>query len=265
MLPSGLFRNIRSGVTGRDIFFATIDVIKTSFRHIQEGRENILSVTRKDRSKLFKAGAIFLVWIIAVFCIGSSISRTTTVQTSSRAAPSNPLGEGLSDDEKTQEQKENSIKLVAINKQGVDKDGKKADTALSLTRNGWENTDTKTRNGITSMRVYFPAGQNASAWNESFVLRSFVNITLEDPCPTVYKVYEEWMKEQIPGLKMESLQDDTGIYFNGNTDKIFVTGKIYPGSLKQTIHIAQYAVKPSNDSNMQDKALSWKNSFSKLK
>ena len=68
-------------------------------------------ILKKDKTRLFKAGAIFLVWIIAVFYIGSIISETA--DEASKANPKiteakNPTGYGLSDDEKTPEQKEKS-------------------------------------------------------------------------------------------------------------------------------------------------------------
>ena len=78
-----------------------------------ERRESPL-IVKKDRKKLFKAGAIFLIWIIAVFYIGSNVSKTSTEMAKENPKMSevqNPTGYGVPDDQKTPEQKANTEKL----------------------------------------------------------------------------------------------------------------------------------------------------------
>ena len=64
---------------------------------------------KKDKKRLFKAGIIFCVWLIAVFYIGSNLSKSSTEHAKSNpkiTQGTSPTGEGLSDSQKTAEQKE---------------------------------------------------------------------------------------------------------------------------------------------------------------
>lgn len=223
-------------------------------------------ILKKDKARLFKAGAIFLVWIIAVFYIGSTISETA--DEASKANPKiteakNPTGYGLSDDEKTPEQKENSEKLVALNRKSVTTDTSRVNKALGMDSQGWETASTKQQDGVPSISVMFPQGQDSSAWRESYVFRSFVNITLKDPLPTVYNVYEQWIKEQVPDIKIEKVEDNSGVTFTGTSaaSKFFLSGKVFGGSLNETVHIAQYIIKNDGKPDVEQKAQEWSNKF----
>ena len=245
-------------------------MIKYKKKNNNKERELIEVLLKKDRTRLFKAGALFLIWIIAIFYIGSTINKTTTELAKANpkiTAAKNPTGFGLSDDEKTPEQKENSEKLAALNKKSVNNDIRKLTNSLGVNSQGWEVANSKQQEGVPSLNVYFPQGQSTTAWRESLVLRSFVNITLNNPCPTVYNVYEQWMKEQVPDLKIEKSVDDTGVTFSGSSAgaKFYMAGKVFSGSLKETVHIAQYIIKNDGKADVMEKYNAWGNNFTLIR
>lgn len=160
----------------------------------------------------------------------------------------------------TKEQKINELNLQAVIK-GL----KTTETVLGIGE--WEKPVSKARDGIPALQVYFPEGQSTEdGWQEAFVLRSFVNITLANPYPAVYSVYAEWLKEQASDMVLTQSQDNTGIYFTGQSksQNVYITGKVYSGAVKEAIHIAQYTVK-GTDSAYQDKINQWKIKFQKIK
>ena len=234
-----------------------------------ERRESPL-IVKKDRKKLFKAGAIFLLWIIAVFYIGSIISKTSTEMAKENPKMSevqNPTGYGVPDAQKTPEQKANTEKLQALNRKAINNDVRLLNSSLGLDKDGWEQASAQERNGLPALFVYFPHGQNTGAWRESFVMRSFANITLPSPCPTVYKVYEQWLKEQVPDIKIEQSEDESGIAFSGfsSASKLFISGKVFSGSLKETVHIVQYVIKNDGRDDVETKARTWSSNLSRIK
>lgn len=226
-------------------------------------------IIKKDRKKLFRACLIFLIWLIAVFYIGTHIN--TSMQEKAKENPkitaqTNATGEGLSDDEKTDTQKENAQKLNEINKTTTTSDLNKLASALKL-ENGWDMIGDKTQQGVPILKPYFPKGQNANAWRESLVFRSFVNVRIKNPLPSVYNIYEEWLKNQLPDLKMNHEEEENGIAFSGysSSAKIFISGKIFTGSLNETVYIAQYVIKNDNKSDVEQKAKNWSYILSKIK
>ena len=218
---------------------------------------------KKDKKKLFKAGIIFCVWLIAVFYIGSNISKTTTEH--SKANPKitqgvSPTGEGLPESQKTAEQKENSKKLIALNQKATNNDMNKLANALKVSSSdGWEGIGSNNKEGIPTLRAYFPQGQNQSAWREALVVRAFVNLKIQDAVPTVYNIYEEWLREQVPDLRMEHSEDSYGTKFSGYSasSKIYISGKVFNGSLKETVYIAQYIIKDDGLADVNQKAKQW--------
>lgn len=218
---------------------------------------------KKDKKKLFKAGIIFCVWLIAVFYIGSNVSKSSTEH--SKANPKitqsvSPTGEGLPDSEKTTEQKENTKKLISLNQKTTNNDMNKLANALKVSPNdGWEGIGTKNKDGIPTLRAYFPQGQNQSAWREALVLRAFVNLKIKEPIPTVYNIYEEWLKEQVPDLQLEHSEDSFGTKFSGYSagSKIYISGKVFTGSLKEIVYIAQYIIKDDGLADVNQKAKQW--------
>ena len=130
-----------------------------------ERRESPL-IVKKDRKKLFKAGAIFLIWIIAVFYIGSNVSKTSTEMAKENPKMSevqNPTGYGVPDDQKTPEQKANTEKLQALNRKAINNDVRLLNSSLGLDKDGWEQASAQERNGLPALFVYFPHGQNTGA------------------------------------------------------------------------------------------------------
>lgn len=227
-------------------------------------------IMKKDKKKLFKAGIIFCVWLIAVFYIGSSVSKTTTEHAKSNpkiTQGTSPTGEGLSDSQKTAEQKENTQKLIVLNQKTTNNDMNKLATALKVTiDDGWDATASKNKDGIPNLRAYFPQGQNQSAWREALVVRAFVNIKIKDPVPTVYNIYEEWLKEQVPDLKIEHNDTGHGTAFSGYSAgaKIFISGKVFTGSLNETVYIAQYIIKDDGLADVNTKAKTWTNTLANI-
>ena len=73
---------------------------------------------KRDRKKLFKAALIFLIWLIAVFYIGSHVNKTVEKETKENPKITEGVdstGVGLAEEQKTQQQKENTKKLNEIN------------------------------------------------------------------------------------------------------------------------------------------------------
>jgi hypothetical protein len=220
-----------------------------------------VKVSKTDKAKLAKAFACVLVWGLIIVGIGSVLGNKpakTTMPVKSSAEVRQDIQQGKGSDA-TKE-----IKLNELNLQAVIKGMKTSETILGISE--WEKPVSKARDGIPALQVYFPQGQSMEGWNESFVLRSFVNITLPNPYPAVYEVYAEWLKTQVPDLQITQTQDSTGVSFVGQSreQNLYITGKVYSGAVKEAVHIAQYAVKGS-DATAQDKVNQWKANFSKIK
>ena len=224
----------------------------------------------KNKKNLFRAVAIFVIWLIAVFYIGNYLNNNIAIQKKENpkivTTTKNATGEGLSDADKTPEQKANAEKIKNINKKTTTDDLNKIADALKLS-NGWDLLNEKTQDGIPILRPYFPKQQNPNGWRESLVFRSFVNVKIKNPLPVVYNIYEEWLKEQLPDMKISHSEEDDGIAFSGysTSGKIFISGKIFTGSLNETVYIAQYVVKNDGKSDVEQKAKNWSYILSKIK
>ena len=226
-------------------------------------------IIKKDKKRLFKAGIIFFIWLIAIFYIGSNVSKSSVEHAKENPKiekSKNPTGEGISDDKKTPEQKAAAEKLLVINQKTTTNDMNKLSSALNLTKDGWEESGSKQEDGIPILKVYFPKGQNIKAWREALVLRAFVNIKIKDAPTTVYHIYEEWLKEQVPDLKIEKTEDKSGTAFSGYSEsgKFFISGKVFSGSLKETIFITQYIIKNDNKDDVTTKAQAWGRTLSQI-
>ena len=223
----------------------------------------------KNKKNLFRAISIFVIWLIAVFYIGNYLNNNMATQKKENpkiTASKNATGEGLSEEDKTPEQKANTEKIKAINKKTTTDDLNKIADALKLT-NGWDLLNEKTQDGIPILRPYFPKQQTPNAWRESLVFRSFVNVKIKNPLPVVYNIYEEWLKEQLPDIKMNHSEEDEGIAFSGYSasGRIFISGKIFTGTLNETVYIAQYVIKNDGKSDVEQKAKNWSYVLSKIK
>ena len=220
-----------------------------------------MKLKKEDRAKLAKALCGVLVWGAVVIGAGSAIGKTpvshpTTVKSAAETRQAIQDGRG-SEESKAQ-------KLHELNLQAVIKGMKKSENVLGIA--DWEKPISKARDGIPALQVYFPQGQDIKGWNESFVLRSFVNITIPNPYPLVFEVYSDWLRTQLPDIQLTTTQDSTGIYFSGasKAENLFITGKVYSGAVKEAIHISQYAIK-GTDNEQQEKVSQWKANFSKIK
>lgn len=221
-----------------------------------------MKFSRTDKSKLIKTICGVLVWGLLVVGIGSTISKKpansmTTVKSSAETRK-NIQSDNSSESAKSQ-------KLAELNLQAVIKGMKKSETILGI--GDWEKPVSKARDGIPALQVYFPQGQSMeTGWQESFVLRSFVNISLPNPYPVVYEVYADWLKSQIPDIQLTKEQDSSGIYFEGQSkaENLYIAGKVYSGAVKESIHIGQYAIKGSAPS-AQEKIAQWKANLAKIK
>lgn len=217
---------------------------------------------------MFRAGAIFLVWLIAIFWIGGAVGKSPAPKNMSASAVANAMSSKQSKTATTNKpdeasSKSDSNKLSEVNIQAVLKGIKKTEGILGIGE--WERPVNKARDGVPSLQVYFPQGESMEGWRESFVLRSFVNITTPNPCPVVYETYADWIKTQVPDIKIQTTQDDTGFYFSGTSEsgKLYIIGKVYSGAVKETVHIAQYIIKQSPGAD--EKAATWKTNLSKIK
>ena len=215
-----------------------------------------------DKSKLIKVVIGLLVWVAVIVGIGCTIGKKPA-KTMPIAKSSEESRQDIQNDNSSSSAK--SQKLASLNLQAVLKGMKKTETILGVS--DWEKPISKARDGIPALQVYFPQGQSIDGgWQESFVLRSFINIAIANPYPVVYEVYAAWLKEQIPDIQLTKEQDSSGIYFQGQSksQNLYIVGKVYSGAVKETIHIGQYAVKDSSEST-QDKITQWKANFSKIK
>lgn len=224
---------------------------------------------KADKKKLFKAGIIFSVWLIAVFYIGSNVSQKSAQHTKENpkiTEGQDATGAGLSDDQKTPEQKENTKKLNEINRRVTTNDLDKI--AKALNPNGqFELIGDKKEDGVPVLRQYFPKGQDENAWNEALVFRSFVNIKIKNPVPVVYNIYDEWITKQVPDLKLNKTEENGGISFNGysSSGRFFISGKVFAGSIDETVYIAQYIIKNDGRSDVEQKAKNWSYVLSQIK
>ena len=220
-----------------------------------------MKIGNADRDKLIKTLCYVLVWAFIIIGIGNTLGkqpvRDPTVVKSSTEVRQSIENSNISNTAKEQ-------KLAELNLQAVIKGMKSSETVLGIGE--WEKPVSKARDGIPALQIYFPQRQSFDGWHESFVLRSFVNITLPNPYPAVYEVYAEWLAMQLPDIQLATSQDNTGVYFTGVSQSkgISITGKVYSGAVKEAIHISQYAVK-NTEPDAQDKIAQWKANFSKVK
>lgn len=224
---------------------------------------------KRDRKKLFKAALIFLIWLIAVFYIGSHVNKTVEKETKENPKITEGVdstGVGLAEEQKTQQQKENTKKLNEINQRTTLNDLNKISDALGLPSQ-WDLVGEKKEDGVPVLRPYFPKGQSEKAWREALVFRAFVNVRIKNPAPTVYNIYDEWIRKQIPDIHLEKTQDNTGISFSGysNAGRFFISGKIFSGTLSETVYIAQYIIKNDGKADVEPKAKNWSYVLSQIK
>jgi len=217
---------------------------------------------KTDKSKLIKVIIGVLVWIGVVVGIGCTIGKHPT-KSMTTVKSSDETRQDIQSDKSSSSAKEQ--KLASLNLQAVIRGMKKSESILGIS--DWEKPVSKARDGIPALQVYFPQGQSMeNGWKESFVLRSFVNISIANPYPVVYEVYADWLKEQVPDIQLTKEQDSSGIYFRGESkaQHLYIVGKVYSGAVKEAIHIGQYAVKGS-DPSAQDKLNQWRANFAKIK
>lgn len=223
---------------------------------------------KKDKKKFFKAGMIFCIWLIAVFYIGSNISQRSVENNKQTNITEykNETGEGLPDEEKTPEQKDKSDKLNNINALSTKNDFDKIAKSLQLPDNEWEIGEEISQKNIPIVRPYFPKGQNINAWREALVLRSFVNVKMKNPIPTATSIYQEWLKGQLPDIQINFKEEGNGNAFSGysNSGKVFISGKIFNGSLDTSIYIIQYVIKNDGKADVEQKAKNWSYILSKI-
>ena len=227
---------------------------------------------KKDRKKFFKAGMIFFIWIIAIFTIGHFIQtknneeaeKPNIKEVSSEEA--DPTGGDTPDSKKTDAQKEATAKVNKANKTVVDSDLGAITKAIGVADN-WTLIGEATKNGVPTLKPFFPKGQSPSGWNEALVFRSFVNVKMEDPVPVVYDVFETWIKEKIPDFKIKHQEEEGGITFTGysNSGKIFISGKVFKGSIDSVVYIAQYTVKNDGAKDTESKVERWNYILAKIK
>lgn len=220
-----------------------------------------MKLKEADKKKLFKVACILTVWGVAIAGFGGLLSKTPA--RSSVAKSVEQTRQEIENDSRISNSAREQ-KLSSLNLQAVVKGMKNSENALGIA--DWEKPVSKARDGIPALQVYFPQGEGMEKWNESFVLRSFVNITVPNPYPLVYSVYADWLKTQVSDIQMTSTQDDTGVYFSGRSDskKLLIAGKIYSGAVKETLHIAQYALK-EDCPEARDKSGQWRVKLEKLK
>lgn len=175
------------------------------------------------------------------------------------------IGTGVPDEQKTPQQKENAKKILEVNRSTTKQDLDKVANALNLPKS-WDVTE-KQDDGIPILRQYFPKGQSINAWREALVFRSFVNIKVKDATPLVYEIYEEWLKNQIPDLQMNHNEENGGVVFSGysNAGKLYICGKIYQGTLGETIYIAQYIIKNDGKQDVEHNAKTWNNILANIR
>lgn len=227
---------------------------------------------KKDRKKFFKAGMIFFVWIIAIFTIGHFIQTKSNAEAEKpnikevTAEEADPTGEDIPDSQKTEAQKEAAAKANKTNKTVVNSDLGAITKAIGVAGN-WDLIGETSKNGVPILKPFFPKGQSPSGWNEALVFRAFVNVKTEDPVPVVYDVFETWIKEKIPDFKIKHQEEEGGITFTGysNSGKIFISGKVFKGSMDSVIYIAQYTIKNDSSKETEGKVERWNYILAKIK
>lgn len=232
----------------------------------------MLLLIKKDRKKFLKAGLIFFVWIIAIFTIGHFIQTKNTEDAEKpvikevTAEEADPTGGDIPDEQKTDAQKEATAKINKTNKTVVNSDLGAITKAIGIADN-WEMTGETAKNGVPTLRPYFPKGQSPSGWNEALVFRTFVNVKIENPVPVVYDVFETWIKEKISDFKIKHQEEEGGITFTGysNSGRIFISGKVFKGSLDSVVYIAQYTVKNDGSKDTEGKVERWNYILAKIK
>ena len=220
-----------------------------------------MKLAKADKSKLMKVLCILVVWGTAIVALGNIVGKKPAKPTVVKSAAETKAD--IQSDKSSPAAKEQ--KLSALNLQSIVRGISKTEAALGIS--DWEKPISKARDGIPSLQVYFPQGQSIKAgWQESFVLRSFVNLAIPNPCSAVYEVYADWLKEQVPDIVLTKEADNSGISFVGESKKqdLYIVGKVYSGAVKEAVHIGQYAVK-GTDPSAQDKVNQWKAKLSKIK
>ena len=94
-----------------------------------------------------------------------------------------------------------------------------------------------------------------------------MNVKIENPVPVVYDVFETWIKEKISDFKIKHQEEEGGITFTGysNSGRIFISGKVFKGSLDSVVYIAQYTVKNDGSKDTEGKVERWNYILAKIK
>lgn len=166
---------------------------------------------------------------------------------------------------KTKAEQAKDDKLQQLTQKTTKGDVSNLERVLNL--DNWEVVGEMHKNGISILRPYFPSGQNQNGWREAFVLRTFPNVKLQNPVPIVYEIYDTWLKIQLPDLRINPKEDTTGISFSGYSDKgrVFISGKIFMGSIDNVVYIAQYTIKNDNQADVDKKAQQWSINLERIK
>lgn len=247
-------------------------------------------MTQKNKKKLIKTGVIFGIWIFLIFGIGSMLGNKTTAENPKQIASTqnkggntstkedtNPEGESSSSSSsssiygedasipKTKSEQAKEDKLQQLTQKTTRGDVSNLERVLNL--DTWEVVGEIHKNGVSILKPYFPSGQNQNGWREAFVLRTFPNVKLQNPVPVVYEIYDTWLKIQLPDLRINPKEDATGISFSGYSDKgrVFISGKIFMGSIDNVVYIAQYTIKNDNQPDVDKKAQQWSINLERIK
>ena len=240
--------------------------IKNYYSNLGERGDRLMKIARMDRKRLFRAAAILFVWLIAIFWIGGKMGHSDARNYSSLLTSAAPMATTTKDGSSMSSGKHgvDEEELQKVNIESVVKDMGAIEGKLGISE--WGSPVTKSRAGVPSLKLFFPKGQGVDKWQEAVVIRSFVDIPV-DKSEAVYEAYEAWVKSRVRDIELKSSKDGTGIYFYGESKKerIFITGKVCTGSLKQTVHIIQYTLKDTGDNSFAGKAEEWKKLMVKVK
>lgn len=223
-------------------------------------------MARKPKSRKFlRLLLFFVIWLLIIYIGGGYFSSVVDERQPEITDGVDLLGEGLSDTEKTPEQRANAEQQKKINKETTAHDLGAIANALGISK--WDVIGAEQKDDIPFLVPHFPKGQNFSGWHEAFVARIYTNVYMSNPCPFVFEIYNDWITLQLPDIKLKSVETERGIAFSGysKTGKVFVSGKVLTGTLDSTVMILQYTIKNDGQPDVDAKAERWQKVLEAIK
>lgn len=215
--------------------------------------------------KFLRLLAFFVIWLSIIYIGGSFFADVVNERQPEITEGVDLVGEGLSDAERTPEQRANAEKQRKMNIETTAHDLGAITKALGIS--SWNVVGAEDRDGVPFLVPHFPKGQNFTAWHEAFVARIYANVHISDSAPFAYEIYNDWITMQLPDMKLKGVETERGIAFAGysKSGKVFVSGKVLTGTLDSTVMILQYTVKNDGQPDVEAKAERWQKMLEAMK